>query len=1315
MLKTVTLDDVAVFRALRLKESFTRPVQSLADIAQVCFTEAQGNMLATVTKRNTILFDQLQLLMGGCYTLAHQPMDDLLSECVIGDLGASLSQGMSLILEKADGTFHSILSDKSTIVASDSDGEVSLTIPTVNDALTHLLYTGFTIGRNTFRPFIASASMSRLGQYFFINQDRRADVMRRTSLGLLGENRDHALTMTGLDMGLLSGKVVPSKISAYMGLVLSDGLSVKEMQARYARRVGTPLPDVTLDATNTLCLADLNTSAGFDLLGPFCWAAKRVENENGKLKYSMARLVPSADIAPAKLYDGCGFFSDELMDEMEKLMRCTKQLDTPRRYDSLVIRLPWMKGLAVRMRFLDFIRERINEKVRDYAAAHQDKIPAMTASGFYRLDPDEKGTPVCSLSEEGLCALRIKDAYGILRPLFVMRDGQARPAVRALFTQSMFKGFGHFQVDHCTFHPENAESGDGWAEYWQRIKDYDVSLLIATQNSKPGDTASLNYQLLASSGLSDGEMAQLLKLTVSTAASLISLDSAALPGDTPDDPDGDDRPGDTPDDDPDSIQDDASPETAPAAGNPPPDTDAQTPDGLCLQAFNLKEAYSKNPAVLDLPFVQEELRTLARAQLLQASRGRLLVQGDYRFIVPDLIAMLDSIVNRMVYLPKKKGAVGANQTIASPLTDRAEGGISHGRYYAPGITEERVVLYRNPHICSGENVLLTRLPEQVSAPYEKWCAHLTGCVFCPTAAIACLSGADSDGDRGLICTAPLLADTALRCAKNEADLLAAVIRNKQQLLALVDSQSLDPACLAAVKELIGQLPDDPRALDDGCHTTGINFEPVSEGSGKIDLAELDLENALFNTWNITRRQRVGRMSLFALDISRHIYSHYAQQEIRNVTDALKSGEANDDTRLKLLPLYVGLWRMLDISLTVAGEIDSAKSGKPPRICPLNLFSAELSDTPAVADPDHPVVTSPLQTALFGKALKQHSSFRLYRTKLNVAREEVIRLARQKKISKVVASAGQQCPDVTDDKYELSLCTLPQQVSKKWQQLPEPAHRTAHRSDDVPARYLLDDALLRDLPGGEADEAGFQADLDAAKTLVTVYVRQARRRSALRKRRQRLRYRFYHINRCLLRRYPLDVALTREKSLLGDGSPAACPLYALTDTAGLRRLLTTLSEQQPLLAFTWSSPAGRRQFMKDSLALDLAQCKNHDLLEELLCDDMDGVYLLKHVLHYLLDAQDAALDNPKITLPCAGKTLSVKNVRTPAALMEQFRKLAEGRFAACGKDACLRDAWVKQYAHRLAVHAIGGSGNDFLLFSALGNDYTTYIRREEVNT
>lgn len=1297
LLKVVTKNDAAVFRALCLKEKIdsNKESLSLSDIAELRFSQEHGKMLRQIQKRNTILFDMLTQIEEEKieYKVSAQPLDDMLEYCVMADLQRPVDESMSLILLNADKSFNCILSDKCKVTVTDSEGkEKTVSIGELDDELTRLFYSGFFIGEMQYKPFIASASMSRVGQYFYVDARIRGELIRQASLGLIDENEEK-LTMQSLPYGLKNtAKIVPNKIAAYMGLTLSDGQSVKEMQCRFAARFGEQKkPAVKLDATNTICVADMDVNAGFaDVLGPFRWKAEKIGTE----AYSMAKLEVVKDFF-AKLYDGCGFFSPELMDELEKLMLCKEELGSDkRRYDSFVIRLPWMKGLSIRMDFLGFFRELLNKKVQTYVETHPEKCNDLHSSDYYT----EKNGQM-SLSDKGLCAIRIKDVYGINRPLWRMKDGKAVPAVRALFTQSMFKGFASFQKEVCSFKHEKVTK-DGWTEYWERLGETGVTLLIATQNSKPGKYASVNYQLLATSGMSDGNIKALLDGTVSLARNLLTGDVQA----TADLTDGDTAAveEEQPEDrgfDPQDVVPAADSEQNNDTANPEQDAkdDSSGDESLMIQGINLTKACKINSNVVNVPFIRSELTTLARAQLINAAQGRLRVKGDYRFLVPDLIAMMTQIVNKQVYLPENgtKSSDGEPKLRERPIGGGDEtkfvsaingSGVGYGCYYAPEIEEDGIVVFRNPHVCAGESVLLKKLPDNWRENYDKWCSKLSGLVLIPTAAAATLSGADHDGDRGLITYEPALLQSVEAVADAEASLIKAAIENRVELIALAEKQPLSEAYRNNLKIFLEQLPE---AREGKRFSAGVIFNPVNTGDGKIELSNLALEEKLYDTWNITRKQRVGNMSLFALDISRHVYSYKALKEIQAVTKKLKNDESDkEETLLSLLERFLALWRCVDTSLNIANEIDSAKTGVLPQISPLNLFIREKDEN----------AESKVQERLFGKKVTEWCRFRHFRSKLKMERNEVSRYARDDKIRQQVENASASCPQKTDGEFILSLNALPAIVNDEWKKLKKITPPT-------PVNNLLDKNKIDALPEGVSlGKEEVLKDVEKAKTLRDTYREEAKHRSAARDRRDKLLKRFYHINRCLLRRYPLAKAQEYLGELMGDGSQQENALFKHLNKPNNETLSTMCNElekQANLVELLWAEHDGRINKLKDLCGLDLV---SSPLLSKLFCADMDGIYLLKHVLHYLLEAGDMTQG--------AEKTPGTESIRTPKELRKRFEKIAGERLAEKIKDPDTLQQAKKQYALRLAVEALGVKRDEWLLFAILGADYVDYIKPEE---
>lgn len=490
--------------------------------------------------------------------------------------------------------------------------------------------------------------------------------------------------------------------------------------------------------------------------------------------------------------------------------------------------------------------------------------------------------------------MAVTDVYGTPRRLF---DDHGTPLMQVLFTQSMFKGTGWFGALEG--------GGDRWAEYWRRLKASGASLHIAGRNTPSAMESQLNYQFLTTLGLTDNELDYLTERRlreVCAAYTDVKRHLSLMTGGRPDEEDI-------------SVENEGDEASA-------SDADYEN----CLA-----EALRDHPsALLETAFIRDKLDSLAQSEVIELMRGRLPVQGDVRYALPDLMAMSLWIARNLI-LP---GA--AEQAVESPINDLS-GEHPQGCYYAPGKAvpwQERrtgrqlpVAILRNPHYAVGEEPILSPLPQTLQADYDRWFGGLTGCVMLPASALLTINGADCDGDRVNVCADRAVLRAIRRRAGEENRMLRQVIRRRQELAGWLDGEAdrlqRDRRALAEylrmwARELPGLVPGDealrrpqmqcsPPLLYAGSEAKGAKFS-VEELSGT------HLSDKLWEDFCHAREQRIGLMSLQVLDLAADAYAA-----------GISSFEENVPAP-ELLRVFIARYLVTASALDTALEIDMAKSG-----------------------------------------------------------------------------------------------------------------------------------------------------------------------------------------------------------------------------------------------------------------------------------------------------------------------------------------------------------------------------------------------------
>lgn len=254
-----------------------------------------------------------------------------------------------------------------------------------------------------------------------------------------------------------------------------------------------------------------------------------------------------------------------------------------------------------------------------------------------------------------------------------------------ILTESMYKGKKYFQ---------KYKDYRDWDEYWKRFIKYDHCIGIAKWNfsteEEPIYTRG-NYQILQDLELSYDDFESLAQDSMDWVQKIV---------------DGD---------------------------------DFYTYCFLGLVADRLKpvdsfaKAVLKNPEMLKEYCIRNHIIKLISKYIDEFKCGKLWLRSCYKFLVPDLIMLLNWIGN------SKSDSV-------------PEGCLSSDEFYslgADGIYEGEYLIERNPHICKSEHVILKGVKKDI---INKYCGHLTNiCMInCNSITPQRLNGADYDGDLVLV-------------------------------------------------------------------------------------------------------------------------------------------------------------------------------------------------------------------------------------------------------------------------------------------------------------------------------------------------------------------------------------------------------------------------------------------------------------------------------------------------------------------------------------------------------------------------------------
>lgn len=155
--------------------------------------------------------------------------------------------------------------------------------------------------------------------------------------------------------------------------------------------------------------------------------------------------------------------------------------------------------------------------------------------------------------------------------------------------------------------------------------------------------------------------------------------------------------------------------------------------GLMADKSNLISSYAesvlRDPRMLHEPSVRRYLHESLSKYIDDMKCGKLWVRGGFKFLLPDIIMMLEHIG----HLP----LVGSLQP--GEFYSRDEDGVFDGQY----------LVERNPHICRSEHALMTAVTND---EIERYVGHLTNVAMVNSKSLIAqrLNGADFDGDLVLV-------------------------------------------------------------------------------------------------------------------------------------------------------------------------------------------------------------------------------------------------------------------------------------------------------------------------------------------------------------------------------------------------------------------------------------------------------------------------------------------------------------------------------------------------------------------------------------
>ncbi|MBR3878743.1 MAG: hypothetical protein IKJ24_01340, partial [Clostridia bacterium] len=139
--------------------------------------------------------------------------------------------------------------------------------------------------------------------------------------------------------------------------------------------------------------------------------------------------------------------------------------------------------------------------------------------------------------------------------------------------------------------------------------------------------------------------------------------------------------------------------------------------------YRMAQILKKNPLFIHEAYFTSELDALAENALKNYAVGKLLIEGDNRYLSGDLMQFLLNLI--MPYRMVSPDAVKLCRT----LLDESFSGTAD--FYAPGAVyakQERYTLLRNPHIARNEEAMVKPI-EKVGYMRDRYLSHLTDVVM----------------------------------------------------------------------------------------------------------------------------------------------------------------------------------------------------------------------------------------------------------------------------------------------------------------------------------------------------------------------------------------------------------------------------------------------------------------------------------------------------------------------------------------------------------------------------------------------------------
>ena len=980
------------------------------------------------------------------------------------------------------------------------------------------------------------------------------------------------------------------------------------------------------------------------------------------------------------LYDGVGFADDDVFDALEKLITGKEELETPRLYNGFIIRLPWVKGLLIRLNWKEILLQK---------------------AGL------ESGQDVM-----------IEDIFGKERPL---------ADAHVLLTESMFKGYK--QLSQLNLDNEKVKAAfnegeaiDSWAYFWKKIAEYKISLLIAGRNSRPSPVTRMNYQFLATNVLSADKIRDMAESVLKKAVGRYK-DPIEFIREYVDKPD--DHPAEISNSEENvdnvfqaEVQNEGKNAENAEGTEISGDDDLLTLGELSEIGMDLVESGSGSineneiqqkllellPEFACTNYMKKAMDSRMRSIVMQMMRGQIPeIKGDVRFLVPDLDAMLEWI-SRLIKGAEKSG----NKRVYSPINACGKRGMGH--YYAPApeehnstwykmsktgeIVEGRdAVILRNPHLAAGEDALLMPLDGWNLLDYEKNYGHLDGLVMIPSIAFATINGADSDGDRASVVTQQEIVEAVRKSVAKTNEVIDQAIKEKQELIKYLKDEEerlryhrpdpeetsanpekqavrnapmydhMLPKYIDSLMWLIESLPDHanshnpdvcPPLIYSGSNAKGNLLSPEELTAGSETL-----KNAFWKAYTLTTEQAIGVMSLNALDNAAAAYKESLSDGIIDKAGLKKEQKTDEPLKPngRIILDLLRFWRVINGALQTALEIDMAKTSVRPYAHPLQ---ESLKNTDG---------------KFFGESYESGTSvFRKYRNLFVAKRAELVQMSDYQ-----FTQDMEQIIKEVYGKWTVKEChpveLIPKIVWACWMEQKEnlPLSDKSKSFGSLFGWMELKKewtALQNDAENKSAAEAAEKTLKTMEKSIVD-YGKTIDARKKLAARRGLLASSYRSCMKYLLREYPMLDAMSKIKELLpGEGESE---LRRLFDAEMLKKQHTSplkmvcvkdigkrneqyrsllkssdnkLRGEKTLAQFVWEEDAGKRMEQYESL---LNIQLDDGMLSGIVRRHASDIYFMKQLIKYLCKEEEIR----------AGYIAGAEGIHTPAALRRKLLSETNG--------------------------------------------------------